>query len=362
MRPAGADDLFPDYNLWTVAPLATSTAGDVDVPVITKGRAVDPSRADEMVVSEKLAADLAVQVGDNMTLESMTSEWVDVAFNGGEPGPPDGPRVDVAVVGLSRTPADFGRLRGVLHLSPAFVERYGDQLRLYAGVHVRLSEECAAPSARTARCPGLEEDIEVGPSPFGDDAATDDGLGTIATALRIVGLVAALAGAVVIALALARLTRLALCDRRILATLGWTRREFVEAAALVFAPWLTAGVGLGLLVGVLATSQAMVGLARRIDPTPGSVVVDVPVVIATARRCRGGRDACGDPRGAAWRFSGGAARTPAARSAPNPQSVAHGSRRTACARRRDRPRGTCQPGRARRDGGRCRRSGSGARW
>jgi putative ABC transport system permease protein len=281
VRPAGADDLFPDYNLWADAPLEAPTATGLDTPVITTGRAVDPSRAREIVVSEKLAATLGVRVGDTMTLESMTSAWVDLAFNGGDPGPPDGPKVEVEVVGLSRTPADFGRMKGVLHLSPAFVDRYGDQLRAYNGVHVRLSDK-ALRQMRSGTLRGLDEDIDAGPSPFGDAAATDDGLGTIATALRLVALVAALAGAAVTALALARLTRLALRDRRILAALGWTTREFVEAAVLVFAPWLLVGVAFGLLVGVLATSRALVGLARQIDPTPGSVVVDVRVVVGSA--------------------------------------------------------------------------------
>ena len=80
-------------------------------------------------MSEDLAAKLGVTVGDAVVLESMTSSWVDVAYKGGDPGPPDGPRVKVVVVGLSRVPTDFGRLEGLLHLGSAFVERFGDQLQ-----------------------------------------------------------------------------------------------------------------------------------------------------------------------------------------------------------------------------------------
>ena len=121
--------------------------------------------------------------------------------------------MEVEVVGLSRTHADFGRFKGVFHLSPAFVERYGERHHVYTGVHVGLSDE-RAPSerARTVstrthrRASVAPEGVDIGPSPFGDDAATNNGLGTIATTLRLVALVATLAGAVVIALALARLT------------------------------------------------------------------------------------------------------------------------------------------------------------
>ena len=140
VRPAGTD-LIPDYNLWAGAPLQAPTVDSVDTPLITKGRAVDPSRTDEVVVSEKLAATIGVGLGDSVMLESMSRDWVDLAFNGGDPGPPDGPKVQVRVVGLSRTPGDFGRLEGILLLSPAFVARYGDQLRVDVGVLARLSDD-----------------------------------------------------------------------------------------------------------------------------------------------------------------------------------------------------------------------------
>ncbi len=37
-------------------------------------------------------------------LESVTDEWIEVAYTGGDPGLPDGPRVEVRVVGVARTP------------------------------------------------------------------------------------------------------------------------------------------------------------------------------------------------------------------------------------------------------------------
>ena len=61
----------------------------------------------------------------------MTSAWVDIAFNGGDAGPPDGPTVEVEVVGLARSPADFGRWSGVIHLTPAYAARHQDQVHAY---------------------------------------------------------------------------------------------------------------------------------------------------------------------------------------------------------------------------------------
>ena len=44
----------------------------------------------------EVAAELGISVGDTVTLESMTTRWVEVANNGGDPGPPDGPKVKVS--------------------------------------------------------------------------------------------------------------------------------------------------------------------------------------------------------------------------------------------------------------------------
>ncbi|MEP6662000.1 MAG: ABC transporter permease [Acidimicrobiales bacterium] len=276
LRPAGTA-LFPDYNLYPIAPLVPQSADAVNTPVIVKGRRVDPRRVDEVALSEALAAELAVRVGETITLESMTAHWVDLANNGGDPGPPDGPRVKVRVVGLTRTPADFGRLKGVIYLSPAFIERYGRQLDVRAAVYARLSA-AAVRQAKSGSLPGLRG-IETGASPFGDDAATNDGLATVATALRLVAGVVALAGATAIVVIIARRAQLVLRDRATLVALGWSKRRLVDAAIVIFAPWMLAGVGLGVVGGVFASRLAMVSLARSVDPAPTSIVIDSNLVV-----------------------------------------------------------------------------------
>src|SRR5262249_3670774 len=116
----------------------------------------------------------------------------------------------------------------------------------------------------------------------GDDAATDDGLGTIATALRTLAAVVALAGAVVTLLVLGRLTRTALHEQPTLTALGCTRRALVRVVLLEFAPWLLAGIAGGVAVGLLLSPLSLVGLARRIDPQPTSVLSDGTVIVGVA--------------------------------------------------------------------------------
>src|SRR6185436_12443047 len=92
VRPAGTD-YFPDYNLYARAPLTPRTR--LNRPVIVSGRRPNPNRPDEMLMSEALAAKLGVSAGDTVPLESMTTHWNTIANNGGDPGPPDGPKVKV---------------------------------------------------------------------------------------------------------------------------------------------------------------------------------------------------------------------------------------------------------------------------
>jgi ABC-type lipoprotein release transport system permease subunit len=280
LRPAGTD-YFPDYQLLAVAPMEAPGSDGLDRPVIVAGRAVDPTHANEVALSERLAHELGAEVGDVVPLESMTNEWIELSLNGGNPGAPDGPKVDATVVGIARSPADFSRLRALLYLSPAFVERYGDDMRTYTLLRAQVTPAALRAAVAGEGLGDLGGD-EVRPSPFIDDASTEDGLGTIAGALRIVAAAAALAGAVAIALGSVRASRAALLDGAALRAVGFTRGQQVQAALVILLPWLAAGVVAGVVAGVLASPVALRGLARAADPSPDAVDVNVAVIVAVA--------------------------------------------------------------------------------
>lgn len=274
LRPRGSN-LFPDYNLLVVAALPTKTGDPIDTPAIIAGRGLDPSAVDEITLSEGLATDLHLQVGERVELETMSDAWVDTAFTGGDPGPPDGPHVNATVVGLAVTPADFGRFSGVINVTPAFATTYEDQIRTYVGVGARLDDSHAVIVSNSGRLslPGFGNG-EVQPSWFGRSPATRDGLGTMATALRLVALAGALAGVTAVALGMLRLGRDALADHRTLAAIGWTRMEMTRLAGLILAPGVVLGVVVGAGLGVMASPLASIGLAHAVDPSRGSVVVE----------------------------------------------------------------------------------------
>lgn len=272
IRPRGTA-YTPDYDLYPIVRFDEEGAKSVDAAVITSGRAVDPTRPDEVVVSEALANDLALRPGARMQLESMSNAWIEIAFNGGDPGPPDGPVVDVTLVGVARTPADFGRYKGAIEVTPAFIETYGSQIRIYRSIHAQLS-----PGTEAQSLP-LEDSSEVSISAFGDDASTDDGLETIAKALRIVAISAALAGIGAAGIALNRASRVALQQRSTLAALGWSPGRQQAAVVLALVPWLLVSLPVGAAAGIFTSRFALVGLAHRIDPRPGSIEMNWAIVV-----------------------------------------------------------------------------------
>jgi predicted lysophospholipase L1 biosynthesis ABC-type transport system permease subunit len=265
-------DYYPDYNLYTYAGLEIDGAQPMDVPLITEGRDVDPTRADEVVLSERLAADLGLRSGDTIDLSSMTSSWAERANAGADPGPPDGPEISATVVGIARTPADFGRWKGVMRLSPAYFEAFRDKVQGFENVSVRFTDDAVLKSAG----------FELGDSWFADFGATTDGLRTAATALRLVALAVGLAGAFAIAVALTRVCRLTMRDRETLRALGWSSRRMAETSLAIVTPVLVASIVIGVAAGAVLAPIVQVGLARSIDPEGRAPIVIWPVALVCA--------------------------------------------------------------------------------
>ena len=279
VRPLGAD-LFPYFNLYVSAAEPDNVnSNNVNSVVIIAGRELDPANPDEVVLSERLATDLGVSVGDQLQLETATSDWVNLSFSGETPGPPDGPRVTATVVGIGRSPVDFTRFRVAMHMSPAFVADYAAQVDHSMNIEAKLNTE-AMQVLRNGQNPLSHDGIDE--SLFGENTGTDGALGTVANALRIVGSVGGFAGAVAATLVLARITSLAARDRATYRALGWSRRRHASAISIAVAPWLFAGLIVGLGVGAWASPLARTSLAREIDPSVDAVVIDVSLTLVLA--------------------------------------------------------------------------------
>lgn len=279
VKPKGAE-LFPDYNLFSFAPYPLPGGTAVDVPVIVEGRAANEARTDEVVMNRALSDQLGLHIGDKFDLESETFEWVEAAFSGQEPGPPDGPQTQATLVGLALAPVDFTRTGNVLYLTTAYADRYQDQIRTYSYVHAILTDAKRAElEAGQSFGTGTGDNIDVQSSHNGRPKGVQDSLETIAAALRLVAATFGLAALAAIGLLTVRLAREIAADRATLIAIGWTEPDVMGLAILVLAPAIAVGLGAGVVAGVVASPRTSVGLAAAVDPAGRSVVVE-PLTVA----------------------------------------------------------------------------------
>ena len=244
---------------------------DLFTPVVVQGRAADESRADEAVVTQRLADALDLGPGDVLTLDLLAAEEVaqfDVGF-----GEPDGPTVDLTITGVVRVAAadDLGPVQA----TEAFAR---EQARTRAGVVVmgRLAapfeelERQLEPYGELAAAPGAEEFPPVQVTrPDPEPESLSASARVLVAGLVVFAAVAAAVGALVVAQALGRSHAAGVEDQRIEAALGLTARQRAVARSL---PALVAG-GLALVTAA-ATSLAAAGLdplgaVHDVEPSPG---------------------------------------------------------------------------------------------
>ena len=268
------------------APLASSQFPFLDAtmtrtierPVVLQGRQYDPGRADEVVVTPVFAALNGKHPGDTLTLELTSPQQADQGYDGSSGPPPRGPRVQVRIAGVIRSPwlsDDPGAMGGVI-ASPALFAQYrtdvlGTRGNVFVNALVRLRGGTAAiPAFRAelARATG-RSDIDVWDNSvnFADPFRRVTGYeAACLLAFAIAALVTAL---FLVGQSIARYVSATVADLQILQAVGLTRGQGAAAAAA--APFLaalagaTAGVG-----GAIVASQWMpIGAAALIEPHPG---------------------------------------------------------------------------------------------
>ena len=245
---------------------------------LVAGRAPDPSAPLEIALGERTARRLGVGVGDQFDTISFSATQEVL----GEDAMPEGPELAFDVVGIVRTPGDVTSRDADIDpnfLTPAFASTYGDDIAPFGGAGMLVALEPGASADRVAHDVTL-----LGPSTFetsfGTDVFRDQAdptLSAMATGLRVVALIVALAGGIVLAQALARAATDRLGDHEGIRALGATRSELLLQLSLPSA--LAAGVGIaaGGALSVAASPFVLWGLARRAEPDPG-VRVDLPVL------------------------------------------------------------------------------------
>jgi putative ABC transport system permease protein len=249
---------------------------DLFSPLVVAGRAADPANPAEVVAAEGWAQAINVSPRDSFRLNFLTAQEFDdfdVGF-----GEPDGPTVEIKVVGVVRIPAPD---KAPLYATPAFAAGPAGSPDLQAATVVRmrlrdgqdglsaLRRDVAALTAGSAPTPGTEflpVELDV---PGEAAAAVRAATHVLVSGLVVLAAVVALAGGLAIAQALARHHEAGSSDQQIEDALGLTRGERAGARTMAAVPAACLGAGITAL-GVLAAGWVEPpGAVRAYEPDPG---------------------------------------------------------------------------------------------
>ena len=248
---------------------------EVDRPIVVQGRMWDPTRPDEVVVSDEQPDDdgTPIRLGDVIALDTFGP--YDPAV-GEVPG--TGPSVELHVVGVIHSSLSYEFTPGVF-VTPAFFARYGEQIEFAENAMVKLRNGrvdvgALRRDASTDVTPGVPVlDLQVTARRV---TATTD---VERAMLFLLAGIIALAGLVFVGQALARSAAAIGVDTPTLRALGMTRRELVMAALRSHLLVAVVAAVATALTATVASRWFPVGLAAQVDPDRG-VRVDVLLLVA----------------------------------------------------------------------------------
>jgi putative ABC transport system permease protein len=267
------------------------------------------------VVVNELAADLTgVDVGDNITIATLSPEQVDAE----DYFPPRGPELHLRVVGVTRGPDDLVESgEGAFVASPALLESvagHADVFTTYLGIRLVEGATVTEFDDEVHRLISEGHDVES----LSFDVRTKpvrDAVSALAAGLAIFGLVAAVASIAVVGQAVGRHLSGTARDQDMLGAIGMSRSARFGGLVLLVAPVAVGGAAVAVLGSVLASPVLPIGLARRAEPDPGFVIDGwvVTVGFATVAAVVVGSAAL-----SGWAIAGGRRSSPK----PSGQSVA----------------------------------------
>ena len=254
--------------------------GQAPTDLLIDGRRFDLEDPYEVMVDESGARKWG-GVGSVVSVNTLAPSQLPV-MAGIESGEPAGPTIELRVVGVMRDIEAITDVpEPVLAMTPAFVEAFADDVAMIPGV-VQIA-------TRTERIEALLGDIGAAAGEHfeahvqDEDYAgrADEAVSVEVAAMWAFALAAAVAGLLIVYLAISRRNAHVAVDRSTRRALGFTRR--LELAASVV--WAAPAIGIGVLgSSALAVSFSGLfprGIARRAEPAPG-LLLDRPVIVVGA--------------------------------------------------------------------------------
>lgn len=249
---------------------------DVDRPVITKGRAPDPTNPHELLAPPE-ALGYGIDVGQEYVVRLPSDEQIEALDLFGEA---QGELVPLRVVGIGRSTFELAVIPGGAGFvgTPAFHDTYGAPVTFIDNLLVRFRPGEGSIGQ-------LERDVrEIFDSPLmpvldaeAVSKRVTNGTGLEATGLAMFGLAVALAGSVLIGQALTRSVRSGAADLPALTAMGFTRFDAAVAMAMPHLVVVVVGVVVAVVGATALSPRFPIGLSRKVDPEVG-VHVDLTVL------------------------------------------------------------------------------------
>jgi len=235
---------------------------------ILSGRAPDPDRPDEVVVSSPIAAKLGVGLGSRVRFDILHED------DQGEIGDRTVLSVPLKVVGVEIAPGELQALSAqsipALHLTPAFARVHPDLLYpTEESVVVRTRTGVTQADLRKRiEANGLRE-LNVLFSGAEQESAVQRSSHFQGVALWVIAGLTAVTAIGIFGQALARQASWESTEDPVLLAVGMSRTQLL-ASALVRAVGIGALAGLiGLVVGVALSPLTPIGIVRPLEPSPG---------------------------------------------------------------------------------------------
>jgi len=251
--------------------------------IVLEGRLPDPTRSDEVVIGYRTEPDPQAAVGSMIDLRlvkaSATAEELASGFTLPDPGATLlGPPIPVKVVGkvLAAVAGELGGSNIDIYVTPAFVQRYRSSTITAEWGMVTLKHGEADTAAFEKGFSAMYPNGNTASS-LDEAAGMRRAVNVRVVTLWLVALLTTVVGFMVFGQALSRLNFTESMENPILSALGMTRRQLFAVAMVRAALIGTAAGVVAFVTAVAASSVFPTGVARIVEPTPGT---DVAAIVA----------------------------------------------------------------------------------
>lgn len=251
----------PDALVFSGTPVATGMQ-------VVEGRAASPTNVHEFVATRNFVTQTGAQIGSSLELFTLTQEQVDVS---GFDSDPEGPRIEVTLVGIVDGPVQLEEPSPVVFISAALLDNtdIGVALTLMA-INLQPGVSLETLRSQLDTLPeGAGLSMETGPL---ISAEIRRAVQVQANGLWLLALAAALAAVAALGQLITRQVRPSQSERERLVAIGFTDGQILaEALGTALVP-ITAGSLIGAGLAIIPSRLFPIGFARTLEPDPGYAV------------------------------------------------------------------------------------------